>query len=220
MRTPLQKGEKIILVTYSSWTLLIVPALIALAGIVAAYFIGFIDHYGWIAALLGILYFLWKYFDWKVNIWVVTNFRVIDESGLMSHHAKESPLDKINNVSYDMPPMGRVFNYGHVEIQTAAEIGATEYFNVNHPRRLKDTITAAQSDYKTYQSTAQARQMAAAFNESLGQAAGGHTGQTAQPGHANPAGIAAELEKLFDLRQKGALTEEEYLRAKNRLLGH
>lgn len=226
MRTPLQEGEKIILVTYSSWTLLIVPALIALAGIVAAYFIGFIDHYGWIAAVLGILYFLWKYLDWKVNIWVVTNFRVIDESGLLSHHAKESPLDKINNVSYDMPPMGRVFNYGHVEIQTAAEVGATDYFNVNHPRRLKDTITAAQSDYKTYQSTAQARQMAAAFHESLGQAAGGHPGQagyggqTDRTGPTNPAGIAAELEKLFDLRQKGALSEEEFLRAKNRLLGH
>jgi hypothetical protein len=84
---------------------------------------------------------------------------------------------------------------------------------------LKDTITAAQSDYKTYQSTAQARQMAAAFNESLRQA--GYGGQTAQPGqHTSPAGIAAELEKLFDLRQKGALTEEEYLKAKNRLLGH
>ena len=125
-----------------------------------------------------------------------------------------------------MPPMGRVFNYGHVEIQTAAEVGATDYFNVNHPRRLKDTITAAQSDYKTYQSTAQARQMAAAFHESLGQAAGGHPGQagyggqTDRTGPTNPAGIAAELEKLFDLRQKGALSEEEFLRAKNRLLGH
>ncbi len=30
-----------------------------------------------------------------------------------------------------------VFNYGHVEIQTAAEIGATDYFNVHHPKRLK-----------------------------------------------------------------------------------
>jgi membrane protein YdbS with pleckstrin-like domain len=214
MRTPLQKGEKIILVTYSSWTLLVLPVFIALAGIVASYFIGFFDHYGWIAAALGILYFLVKYFTWKVNIWVVTNFRVIDESGLLSHHAKESPLDKINNVSYDMPPMGRIFNYGHVEIQTAAEVGATDYFNVNHPRRLKDTITAAQSDYKTYQSTAQARQMAAAFHESLG------PGTVNQPGHAAPAGIAAELEKLFDLKQKGALSEEEYLKAKNRLLGH
>lgn len=230
MRTSLQKGENILLVTYSSWTLLILPVLIALAGIVASYFIGFIDRYGWIAAVLGILYFLWKYFDWKVNIWVVTNFRVVDESGLVSHHAKESPLDKINNVSYDMSPMGRLFNYGHVEIQTAAEVGATDYFNVNHPRRLKDTITAAQSDYKTFQSTAQARQMAAAFHESLGQAAaGGHpgqtgqvgyAGQTSQSGHTNPAGIAAELEKLFDLKQKGALTEEEFLKAKNRLLGH
>jgi len=230
MRTPLQKGEKILLVTYSSWTLLVLPVLLALAGIVASYFIGFTDHYGWIAAVLGILYFLGKYFSWKVNIWVVTNFRVIDESGLLSHYAKESPLDKINNVSYDMTPMGRVFNYGHVEIQTAAEVGATDYFNVNHPRRLKDTITAAQSDYKTYQSTAQARQMATAFHESLGQAAGvhpgqagqaaGYAGQTSQPGHTTPAGIAAELEKLFDLKQKGALTEEEYLRAKNRLLGH
>jgi len=212
MRTPLQKGEKILLVTYSSWTLLIIPVLIALAGIVASYFIGFIERYGWIAAVLGILYFTWKYFTWKVNLWVVTNFRVIDEAGLISHYAKESPLDKINNVSYDMTPMGRVFNYGHVEIQTAAEVGATDYYNVNHPRRLKDTITAAQSDYKVLQSTAQARQMAVAFNESVNPARTG--------AHPSPPAIAAELEKLFDLKQKGALSEEEYLKAKNRLLGH
>lgn len=218
MRTPLQKGEKILLVTYSSWTLLILPFFIALAGIVASYFIGFTDHYGWIAAVLGILYGCWKYFVWKVNIWVVTNFRVIDESGLLSHYAKESPLDKINNVSYDMTPMGRLFNYGHVEIQTAAEVGATDYFNVNHPRRLKDTITAAQSDYKSLQSTAQARQMAAAFNESIGQ---GHPGlHPAQQANNASSNIAAELEKLFDLKQKGALSEEEYQRAKSRLLGH
>ena len=213
MRTPLQKGEKILLVTYSSWTLLIMPVLIALAGMVGSYFIGFIERYGWIAAVLGILYFLYKYFVWKTNIWVVTNFRVIDESGLISHYAKESPLDKINNVSYDMAPMGRVFNYGHVEIQTAAEVGATDYYNVNHPRRLKDTITAAQSEYKVLQSTAQARQMAVAFNESVGPNRPG-------AGHPSPPAIAAELEKLFDLKQKGALSEEEYLKAKNRLLGH
>ena len=214
MRTPLQKGEKILLITYSSWTQLVLPVLIALAGCVASYFIGFIDHYGWIAAVLGILYFFWKYYSWKVNIWVVTNYRVVDESGLISHYAKESPLDKINNVSYDMTPMGRLFNYGHVEIQTAAEVGATDYFNVNHPRRLKDTITAAQSEYKTLQTSIHAQQMAAAIQQAMPYAA--------QPGpaHNNAPAIAAELEKLFDLKQKGALSEEEYLKAKNRLLGH
>jgi len=47
-------------------------------------------------ARIGIVYWLIRYYSWKVNIWVVTNFRVIDESGLMNHFAKESPLDKIN----------------------------------------------------------------------------------------------------------------------------
>lgn len=211
MRTPLQKGEKILLVTYSSWTLLVVPSLIALAGIVASYFIGFLARYGWIAAVLGVLFFVIKYYTWKVNIWVVTNFRVIDETGLLSHYAKESPLDKINNVSYDQTVAGRLFNYGHVEIQTAAEVGATDYYNVNHPKRLKDTITAAQSAYKDLQFSNQALQMAAAINNSRGPASS--TGLNA------PA-IAVELEKLFELKQKGALSEEEYNRAKSRLLGH
>jgi hypothetical protein len=40
-------------------------------------------------------------------------------------------------------------------------------------------------------------------------------------GHgANTPQVAAELEKLFELKMKGALSEEEYIRAKNRLLNH
>jgi uncharacterized membrane protein YdbT with pleckstrin-like domain len=206
MRTPLHKGEKILLVTYRSWVSLIAAVFIVLLGLVASYFIGFIERWGWIAALLGLLYFIIKYLQWKANIWVVTNFRVIDETGLLQHYAKESPLDKINNVSYDQGIWGRVFNYGHVEIQTAAEIGATDYFNVNQPKRLKDTITQAQSDFENFKITNQATQMA--------QAMGLHktAGAPASPQ------IASELEKLFELKQKGVLSEEEYNRAKNKLL--
>ena len=212
MRTPLQKGEKILLVTYSSWLSLIVPFLIALIGIVASYYIGFLNHYGWIAAVVGILYFLIRYYSWKVNIWVVTNLRVVDEAGLLSHYAKESPLDKINNVSYDQSIAGRLFNFGHVEIQTAAEVGATDYYNVNHPKRLKDTITAAQSDHQNWQVHNQATQMAAAL--------GVHPGATIGTGAANAPQVAVELEKLFELKMKGAISEEEYNRAKARLLNH
>ena len=189
MRTTLQKGEKVLLVTYSNWTHLIGPVLIALAGLGASYFIGF-RHWGWLVALAGIMYFILQYFTWKVNIWVVTNFRVIDEAGLLSHYAKESPLEKINNVSYDQTLIGRLFNFGHVEIQTAAETGSTNYYHVNHPRKLKDTITTAQSDHKN-----------------------GQFGNQAAPT------ASAELEKLFELKQKGALSEEEYNRAKSKLLG-
>jgi membrane protein YdbS with pleckstrin-like domain len=209
MRTPLQKGEQILLVTHTSWVKLIVPVIIAVAGWVAAYFIGFLE-WGWIAALIGTLYFLLVYFSWKVNIWVVTNYRVIDESGLFNHFAKESPLEKINNVSYDQSIWGRIFNFGHVEIQTAAEIGATDYFDVHGPKRLKDTITLAQAEYKNIQLANQAQHMATAMGMQAGEV------RYSAPGSNS---IASELEKLHQLKQQGIISEEEYNRAKNKLLG-
>jgi membrane protein YdbS with pleckstrin-like domain len=218
MRTPLQKGEKILLLTYSSWTSLIIPAFFALVIAIAGIFI--VYHFqwvwGWLISLLGIAWWLLKYYTWRVNIWVVTNFRVIDEAGLLNHYAKESPLDKINNVSYDQTVAGRLFNFGHVEIQTAAEAGATDYFNVNHPRRLKDTITAAQAEYKNWQFGYQAAQMATAINAHADMPTGNLARTDAPPAP----GVAAELEKLFELKMKGALSEEEYNRAKARLLNH
>lgn len=217
MRTSLQKGEKVLLVTHGSWTTLIIPVLIAIAGLVASYFIGFIPHYGWIAAVLGLLYLLIRYANWNANIWVVTNFRVIDEVGLLSHFAKESPLDKINNVSYRQTIMGRIFNYGDVVIQTAAQVGATTYDNVNHPKRLQETIVAAQSGYKHWEYDNQAQQMAAAMGARGGATPTGGTNTGTTPPTPQ---VAAELEKLFELKMKGALSEEEYARAKNRLLNH
>jgi len=219
MRTSLQKGEKILLLTHSSWTSLIIPAFFALVIVVAGFVLvyHFLWVWGWLVSLLSIAWWLMKYYTWRVDIWVVTNFRVIDEAGLLNHYAKESPLDKINNVSYDQTLAGRLFNFGHVEIQTAAEAGATDYYNVNHPRLLKDTITAAQAEYKNLQFGYQAAQMAAAINVRSDNTA---TGNHARADAAAASGVAAELEKLFDLKMKGALSEEEYNRAKARLLNH
>ena len=209
MRTPLQKGEQVLLVTHTSWIKLIVPVLIAVAGWVAAFLIGFLE-WGWTAALACSLYFLIVYFSWKVNIWVVTNFRVIDEAGLFNHFAKESPLEKINNVSYDQTLWGRFLNFGHVEIQTAAEVGATDYFNVHGPKRLKDTITLAQAEYKNIQLANQAQHMASAMGVQAGEVK--YSSSSSQ-------GIASELEKLHQLKQQGIISEEEYIKAKNKLLG-
>jgi uncharacterized membrane protein YdbT with pleckstrin-like domain len=205
MRTPLQKDEQVLLVTYTSWIDLIWPALFALIAIIASFFIGFFVHFGWALALLGIIIFTIKYFQWKNYIWVVTNQRVIDEVGLFSHFAKESPLEKINNVSYNHSFWGRMFNYGNVEIQTAAQVGATTYYKVSNPKLLKETITQAQTDFENQKGIRQAAQIATAM---------GLTNKSTS----TPQSIATELEKLFELKQKGVLSEEEYIRAKNKLI--
>jgi uncharacterized membrane protein YdbT with pleckstrin-like domain len=206
MRTPLQKDEKVLLVTYTSWTSMIIPAIIALAAIVGSFFIGFLVHYGWILALSGIFIFIIKYLQWKAYIWVVTNQRVIDEIGLFSHFAKESPLEKINNVSYSQSFWGHIFNFGDVEIQTAAQVGATNYNNVSRPKSLKETITQAQTDFENQKGIRQAAQIATAMG-------------LANKNTSSPHSMTAELEKLFELKQKGVLSEDEYIKAKNKLIG-
>ena len=149
-----------------------------------------------------------EYINWKYNLWAVTNMRVVDESGFFTRYSKESPLDKINNVEYDQPILGRIFGYGNVDIQTAAEMGETKYQLIHHPKLLKDTITHAQEEYKKLQINSQAAQLAQAIAK---------TNTATAPSQQM---IADELHKLFDLLQKGAITQDEFTMQKNKLMGN
>ena len=161
----------------------------------------------WIIILVAALYPLIEYVNWRHNLWSVTNLRIIDETGFFTRYSKESPLDKINNVEYDQSIWGRLFGYGNVDIQTAAEMGETKYMLIHHPKLLKDTITHAQEEYKKMQISNQATQLAEAIART----------NTATP--ASQQMIADELDKLFSLLQKGAITQEEYLTQKGKLMG-
>ena len=201
MKTQLKKNEKVILETKPHWFTLIVPFLVMLAGSIMGIIIG---SYGYIAVIVLIGYFAFKIVQRNNNLWAVTNLRVIDEYGVFSNNSKESPLDKINNVSYRQSFLGKMLGYGNVQIQTAAEIGSSTYFAVENPKELKDTITHMQEEYKQYQIKTQATELA---NVILS----GHQ-QT------NRTDVASELEKLFELKQKGILTEVEYNLRKTKIL--
>lgn len=203
MKTELKQGEEVMLVTRTHYFTLALPVVVtAIALTLALIFIG--TPWVWIVPLAALLWLAYRITVRNHNVWVVTNLRIIDEEGLLNVATKESPLDKINNVSYSASLAGRIFGYGDVEIQTAAETGSTIYRMVENPRRLKDTITQMQEDYKTLLSRRQAREMA----ETLG----AHLGKN--PG----TGIGSELEKLTELKEKGMLSEEEFRLAKNKLL--
>jgi uncharacterized membrane protein YdbT with pleckstrin-like domain len=201
MRTTLKKDEKIILLIRPHWIQLTWPVLSTIAAVAAGILIG---RYGYIIPIVFICYAGYKIIQRNKNLWAVTNLRVIDEDGVFSHNSKESPLDKINNVTYNQTIWGRIFGFGNVQIQTAAEIGATTYCNVEKPKELKDTITLMQEEYKKSQIYDQAQELAKAIvSESK------NTART---------NAADEVEKLFDLKQKGILTEEEYNLRKKKLL--
>ena len=179
MRTELKKGERLLLEAKKHWFILVRPVILFIISIFAtivAYanagseFI-IIGHIFLVLTIIVALYFLYKIFDRKANIWAVTNLRMIDEYGVISHNAKESPIDKINNVSFSQSILGRLFNYGDVQIQTAAEMGSTIVRFVSSPRLLKDSITESQDNYKQAQIAEQAQSLANAIKGDKNQAA-------------------------------------------------
>ncbi len=207
MRTELKKDEKQLLITRQHWIKLVLPFFAwILLTVVLLWWLGSTLTV-WIIIAVTALYPLLEYINWRHNLWCVTSLRVIDETGFITRYSKESPLDKINNVEYDQSIMGRIFGYGNVDIQTAAEMGETKYDLIHHPKQLKDTITQAQEEYKKLQITNQANQLAEAI------------ARTNIAGRPSQLTIADELDKLFVLLQKGAITQEEYVAQKNKLMG-
>jgi uncharacterized membrane protein YdbT with pleckstrin-like domain len=204
MKTQLKKDEKAVLEIRQHWFVMVAPSFLSLIGIIlGSILIGYSVVFGISIILIVICYFIYKVIQRRNNLWIVTNLRVIDEYGVFSNNAKESPLDKLNNVSYNQSFFGKIFEYGNVQIQTAAEIGSTTYHMVEHPKKLKDTITNEQEEYKHGQIMKQAAEFANAISPER---------QT------NKIDVATELERLFELKQKGILTEEEFNARKAKIL--
>lgn len=208
MRTVLKKDEKILLITRQHWMRLLLPFFVW--AVVAALLFWLMESKStaFLIVLIVAIYPLYEYVNYKSNLWCVTNLRVVDENGFFGRHSKESPLDKINNVEYDQSIWGRIFGFGDVDIQTAAEMGETTYELIHHPKLLKDTITHAQEEYKKMQIGNNATELAKAI------AAASKSGTVPSQQM-----VADELHKLFELLQRGAITQEEYLSQKRKLMG-
>lgn len=152
MRTDLKNNESIALVTTLHWYFLLVPFLTA--GLIMALAIAFYLKWNYpyeillVVLLVGAGYTALKIFARSRDIFVLTNLRLIDEVGVFSVSVKENQLDKINNVSYRQSLMGRIFGFGDVEIQTAAERGAVVYNGLRNPKEFCNALTTAQENYK------------------------------------------------------------------------
>jgi|SRR6516162_1553176 uncharacterized membrane protein YdbT with pleckstrin-like domain len=203
MRTNLKPDEIVQLETKLHWyPSLFFPLLLSLACLIFGIWLGSQFPYFYLISLGAVVFAVTKILQRQCNIWAVTNLRVIDESGLLTHYAIESPLDKINNVSYSQSLWGRLLGYGNVMIQTAAGHGITTYRGVENPHLLKDTITTMQEEYRKSAGIEQAKAIAGGFAY----------------GQNNKISISTELERIYELKQKGVLTEAEYNRLKEKLL--
>lgn len=129
----LAPGEVIKFETRPHWRALFVPGLIFLATVIGlvlllswfASSLPGLEWLRWIFVIGGIvIIILWAvmpFLRWVTTDYVFTDRRIIVRSGIISRRGKDIPLSKVNNVSFEVPPMGRVLNYGALLIQSAGE---------------------------------------------------------------------------------------------------
>lgn len=203
MKTKLKNNEKVILTVKKHWITL-VPVFI-----LGFYLCIFSIKYEMIfLAVIGVLLLLYKYIDRRNNVWIVTNYRVIDEYGVFSINSRETPLDKINNISYRKSIVGRMLGFGSVMIQSAAESGVTTHKLVESPQLLKDTITEYQEKYKESSMGTQFGQIASALKGPI------------EKSGMNGSSISSEIEKLHELKMKGIISDAEFEQGKKQILSN
>ena len=166
---------------------------------------------------------------------MLTNRRVIQVEGVLNRNATDSSLEKINDAVLSQSVFGRMFDFGDLTVLTASESGIEKMRMLRSPIVFKKKMLDAKHDYEVDMERAgwapspPIRDGSTAAAGARGSARG-HDGD-AGPGRAaaavapapapraDPDEVTRTLASLADLRDRGAISPEEYERKKAELLG-
>jgi uncharacterized membrane protein YdbT with pleckstrin-like domain len=160
--------------------------------------------------LLGLLLWTgWRYLTWISTNFVITTDRVIYRSGVFAKRGINIPLERVNNVIFRQNVLERMIGAGDLVIESAGESGRQVFENVNHPDQVQNVIYREmdrEQDRNYDRMAERARGTSAPSN-------------LPPPPPAAAPDVAAQLEKLEGMLQRGTLTQEEFDAQKKKLLG-
>ena len=123
--------ENILHETRKSWVLLAWPALQGILIVVVAVLIQTINLSGSIgsvrsylvtaAIIIAVIRFGVALLGWWMDRIAVTDHRIFEVSGVLNRKVSSMPLDKLNDLTYDRPILGRIFGYGNFFVESAGE---------------------------------------------------------------------------------------------------
>ena len=101
-------------------------------------------YYLYLLALLGLPHLLWQLTVWRAHQYIVTNRRVLQVSGVFGKEVIDSALNKVTDVRTEQSLLGRMFNYGDVEVLTASETGKNLFRMIADPLGFKRVMLDSQ----------------------------------------------------------------------------
>lgn len=102
-----------------------------------------------IAAAVVLAVIGWKYYVLQSHEYILTNRRVVQQTGILTRRSIDSHLEKLNNVEHVQTLWGRILGYGDVVIDTASETGTTVFRRISQPMEFKRAILGAMEAYRS-----------------------------------------------------------------------
>jgi uncharacterized membrane protein YdbT with pleckstrin-like domain len=98
---------------------------------------------GYIFLLVPLAPIWWTYLVWTNQKYVVTSRRVLQVKGVLGKEVIDASLDQINDVKTEQSLLGRMFDFGDVEVVTASAILTDEMKHIAHPLEFKRSLMDA-----------------------------------------------------------------------------
>ena len=189
------------------------------------------DLFGWVGLgllVIGLAWLAMIYIAWYAEDYVITNRRVMKVEGVLKKRSADSSLEKINDAVLELSVLGRMLGYGDLDILTANEQSVDRYRMLSQAQTFKRTMLDEKHRLESESFQIPAPPLRAPVP------VGDMVPATPMPAAA-PAAPAAPAERaeremssdeittalgsLADLRDRGAITPEEYEAKKAELLG-
>jgi hypothetical protein len=202
LKSLLGDNEEVLFVTHQHWlvlageilseSLLTVGLIVAITLVYALLVLNPLVLLGYLLLIFPIISLVRDVLIWSGRKYVVTNRRVMQLSGVFNKNVTDSSLEKVNDVKLSQSFMGRMLDYGDIEILTASELGVNKFTHIGHPIQYKGAMINAKERLERVPG-----QMPPA------------------PPAPNPTDLLSQLDAL---RQHGVLTEAEFQSKKADLL--
>jgi Bacterial PH domain/Short C-terminal domain len=238
----LSSGERVMHREKQHWFVVIWGARYAILAVIAAVILLILRgsvtgptqdvlNYAGIALFVGgVALLIWVVLRYINQEYILTNRRVIAVEGVLNKRVTDSSLEKINDAMLTQSIFGRIFGFGDLEVLTASEAGISMFRMLINPMGFKRAMLDAKHEYE--------RDLAGpGFAGSPPLRAeplpppiappGPVTDDTVSTAVPTPAHgeqlsrdeVTRTLNSLADLRDRGAISADEFERKKADLLG-
>jgi membrane protein YdbS with pleckstrin-like domain len=154
---------------------------------------------------------------WATTHFVLTTERLIFRSGVVAKFGREIPLERINDVTFSQSLFERVIGAGDLLLESAGEHGQSRFANIRDPEAVQLEIYRQMEANDRRRAGYAATQPHPSVYDHTGPAP--HTDRTPTPPSRTPTPTPLDdLERLANLRDRGAVTEEEFQRMKRDLM--